>query len=104
MNNQIIILGGMGPQASLKLHELLIIGSRRFHDGSPESFPAIHHVSIPVPDFIASEAKYRKALALIQRTCAELPLHQASAIGLACNTAHLMVPQLPLSNSSFVSM
>ncbi len=104
MDNQLIILGGMGPQASIKLHELLIAGSQKFHDGAPESYPAILHVSVPVPDFVESKQKYQDALALIQRVCSELPLENASAIGMACNTAHLMEADLPLSTTPFVSM
>ena len=104
MNNHILILGGMGPQASLKLHELLIVGSKQFHDALPESYPSILHASIAVPDFIESEQKYQKALRLLQATCKQLPLKEASAIGIACNTAHLMVPSLSLAQTSFVSM
>lgn len=104
MDNSIIILGGMGPQASLRLHELLLKKSEQFHGPSPDEFPAILHASIPVPDFIASPDNYEAAVQLIQSTCELLPLKSAGVVGMACNTAHLMVDRLPLSGVKFVSM
>jgi aspartate/glutamate racemase len=46
----ILIIGGMGPQASLSLHQRIItkasqLGARRCQD-----YPAIMHLSLPVPD------------------------------------------------------
>lgn len=104
MNNPIIILGGMGPQASLCLHRLLIERSTAFHGPAPDEFPAILHASMPVPDFIASSEQYESAVELVANTCAQLPLFDAGVIGMACNTAHLMLDRLPLAGTSFVSM
>lgn len=104
MSKQIIILGGMGPQASLRLHELLLQKSRKFHNGSPGAYPAILHASMQVPDFIATPKNVAKALAVIQQSCAALPLESAGAIGMACNTAHMLLPELPLQRENFVSM
>ncbi len=104
MDNPIIILGGMGPQASLRLHELLLKKSEQFHGPASDEFPAILHASIPVPDFIASPANYEEAVTLVQHTCSILPLANAGVVGMACNTAHLMVNRLPLDGVNFVSM
>jgi aspartate racemase len=104
MRNQLLILGGMGPQASLRLHELLLEQSRKFHDGAPDSYPAILHASMQIPDFIASPDMTKQAVQIIRQTCTQLPLDTASAIGLACNTAHLLLNELPLSRDNFVSM
>ncbi len=104
MDNSLVILGGMGPQASVKLHQLLLEGSVAHHSGSPDEYPAIRHLSIPVPDFISSPKEYVKALGLIKDVCESPLLDRASAVGIACNTAHLMVPDLPLSDLPFVSM
>lgn len=104
MDNPMIILGGMGPQASHRLHQLLLEKSLQFHSGQPHEFPGILHASMPVPDFIASSDKYETAVGLVASTCEQLPLRQAGAIGMACNTAHLMVDRLPLGDTAFVSM
>lgn len=104
MDNPIIILGGMGPQASHRLHQLLLEKSLHFHSGQPDEFPGILHASMPVPDFIVSSDMYEAAVSLVASTCEQLPLKQAGAIGIACNTAHLMVDRLPLADTAFVSM
>ena len=101
MNNKLIILGGMGPQASLKLHEHLIAMSNA---SQPDEYPEIIHASIPVPDFISSSDKISLAVDRIQNTCKQLPLENAS-IGMACNTAHLLLDQLTsIPKSQFISM
>ena len=104
MDNAIVIIGGMGPQASLSLHQRVVEGSTKLHNGSPEGFPLILHASLPVPDFIASPEQYKQALRMVQEACQHLPLQSAAAIGIACNTAHLMVDDLPLTGTKFVSM
>jgi aspartate racemase len=104
MDDSIIIIGGMGPQASLQLHKLVIDGSRDFHGGAPSDYPLVLHISLPVPDFVASSDDYPTALRMVQNACKTLPLSTASAIGIACNTAHLMVDSLPLADTNFVSM
>ncbi len=104
MQNQLVILGGMGPQASLRLHQLLLELSRSFHQGEPDEYPAILHASMQVPDFISSTKRTADAVRVIRSTCAQLPMENASAIGLACNTAHLLLDELPLQSDKFVSM
>lgn len=104
MENSLVILGGMGPQASLRLHKRLLDISRERHEGAPDSFPAILHASLQIPDFIASEKMFQQALEKLQSACNKLDLEDASAIGLACNTAHLMVDKLDLPEEKFVSM
>jgi len=102
--NPLIILGGMGPQASLHLHKLLIEDTSN-HGKGPDEFPFILHASMPMPDFIASQEKTKEAIALIQATSKTLPLATAAAIGMACNTAHLLLDELSeLPRHNFVSM
>lgn len=101
MSKKLVILGGMGPQASLKLHEHLITMSDATQ---PNEYPAIIHASIPVPDFISSSDTIDTAIALIQETCKQLPLEEAT-IGMACNTAHLLLDQLThIPKKQFISM
>ncbi len=66
MNNKhIIIIGGMGPQASLELHRRLI--SRAAEGGACEcsDFPRITHLSLPIDDFISDENNAVKAVDMI---------------------------------------
>jgi aspartate racemase len=61
----ILIIGGMGPQASLCLHEQIIKeavrrGAREAHDS-----PEITHLSLPVQDFISNRVVASAALELI---------------------------------------
>lgn len=58
MKRKILIIGGMGPQASLLLHQRII--ARAIDNGAQkaEQFPEILHCSIPFPDFI-SDPKIR---------------------------------------------
>lgn len=104
MKNSLVILGGMGPQASLRLHKRLLDISRQFHDGAPDSFPTILHVSLQIPDFIASPEMFKQALEKLRVACKDMDLESASPVGLACNTAHLMVPELILPKDKFVSI
>lgn len=104
MNEKLVILGGMGPQASLRLHKRLLDFSRQSHDGAPDSFPAITHFSMQIPDFIASTQMMHVAQQKLRMACGSLDLDEVSAVGMACNTAHLMVPQLNLPPDKFVSM
>ena len=104
MNNTITIIGGMGPQASLELHRLIIDKSTRKNTES-DKFPDILHASIAVRDFISSSKETRQAIDEINNTCSQLPMASSTAIGLACNTAHLLLNDLPaLQSDKFVSM
>lgn len=60
MKKSILIIGGMGPQASLLLHERII--KRAIKNGAKdnEDFPVITHLSIPVPDFIGADSTQRQ--------------------------------------------
>lgn len=62
---RIIIIGGMGPQASLELHRRII--QRAVDNGAVNGsdFPHIVHFSLPVDDFIADARKTKIAQNLI---------------------------------------
>lgn len=89
------ILGGMGPQASARLVELIIANTPNFVSNPIDSdFPEIIHLSIPVPNFISNKTNMQKAKdILIERTI--LLEKSGSTINcIACNTAHLLLPDL----------
>lgn len=103
MKDHIVIIGGMGPQASARLHQLIVKGDGAYLP--PDEFPMILHASLPVPDFIASDVAEDEAIAMIQGACSRLPLKSAAAIGIACNTAHLLIDRLTnIPKENFVSM
>lgn len=66
MNKKILIIGGMGPQASLFLHKQIIEASVK--DGAKHGYeyPEIVHLSLPVKDFISSTRYKNSALKLIR--------------------------------------
>ena len=105
MRRPIVIVGGMGPQASVRLHQLTLQHSRRYHSGAGHEYPYIVHFSVPVQDFISDSTHKNAALAQL---CALAPLVAAlnpSCIALACNTAHLLANEVPyLHGKSFVSL
>lgn len=62
MKRSILIIGGMGPQASLCLHQKIIARATTEGAISGEDFPEIIHLSLPIPDFISDQSQIPKAL------------------------------------------
>ena len=62
---RIIIVGGMGPQASLQLHQELLHTAAANGAQEGDEFPHIVHLSLPVKDFISDQRFAAKALELI---------------------------------------
>ncbi len=65
IKQSILIIGGMGPQASLSIHGRLIKAAVMNGAQHNEDFPAITHLSIPVADFISNPVKKSEALTMI---------------------------------------
>lgn len=94
MKQRIIIIGGMGPQASLELHRRMI--QQALADGAKDGtdFPHIVHLSLPVPDFIANESRRSEALEIIINELKDIAASMDDVIIIACNTAHLLQPDI----------
>ncbi len=91
--NRIVIIGGMGPQASLELHRRIIYGAAKAGAINNEDYPEIVHISSPVPDFISSENED----VAFQRLCNSLDgvhFRGDDKIVISCNTAHLLIPKI----------
>ena len=90
MKQRMIIIGGMGPQASLELHQRIIrrASANGARDGT--DFPYIVHLSLPVPDFIANESRRSEALEIIINELKNIGASMDDIIIIACNTAHLL--------------
>jgi aspartate racemase len=102
----VAILGGMGPEASAYMYNRLIqLASDEFGAKHNDDFPEIILHSIPVPDFISSIKEKDTALAMLQYRVIQLSKLDISCLSIACNTAHLLLPQLQeISNVPFISM
>lgn len=87
---RIIIIGGMGPQASLELHRRLIARASENGAVNGNDFPHIVHFSLPIDDFISDKTKTKAALEFIVRELKGLQFRQSDVIVVACNTAHLL--------------
>ncbi|MBI4080475.1 MAG: amino acid racemase [Candidatus Levybacteria bacterium] len=100
------ILGGMGPEASVYLYRLLIEKAiSDFGAKNNDDFPEIILHSIPVPDFISSDARKAEALQMLEERVRFLNNTNISCLAIACNTAHLLLPQLKnVSTVPFISM
>lgn len=63
---RIIIIGGMGPQASVELHRRIIAEAARRGAKGGADFPEIVHLSLPIDDFISDKRKTVQALRQIR--------------------------------------
>ncbi|MDQ3158844.1 MAG: aspartate/glutamate racemase family protein [bacterium] len=100
---QIIIIGGMGPQASLSLHDRLIKRASMKGAVNGNDFPLIIHFSLPIDDFISNSEKISAAIAMINQQL-EKVLNDDSKIILACNTAHLLLDRLNIRKDQIISL
>lgn len=105
MRKRIVIIGGMGPQASLLLHQKLLEAAIARGARNGEDFPEMLHLSIPVTDFIQDASKMAAAADLINHEIAGIAIGPDDVAAIACNTAHLLVPLLhPTLTSRLVSL
>ena len=87
---RIIIIGGMGPQASVELHKKIITRAAATGARNGSDFPHIVHLSLPIDDFIADTTKLAPAFEQIAKTLRQLQITQQDTVVIACNTAHLL--------------
>ncbi len=102
----LVILGGMGPEASVYMYKRMIeLASEEFGAKHNDDFPEIILHSIPVPDFISSTKEKQRALDMLEERVRKLNKLDISCVSIACNTAHLLLSDLQnVSNVPFVSM
>lgn len=94
-NGSIAILGGMGPQASSKLLEVIItMASSDFEVKTDSDFPEIVLNSIPVPNFIANKENVKTVRSILTNRVKMLEAFNPACFGIACNTAHLLLKDL----------
>lgn len=107
MSKKIIgILGGMGPQATGEFYRILINKSIAGYGAvNNNDFPSVVIDSIPVPDFISSQEHLSPARTMLIDRTKRLNAYGVGRIGIACNTAHLLLDDLRVvSGSPIVSI
>jgi aspartate racemase len=89
------ILGGMGPQASAKLYELIIKGTQKYSPAAvDDDYPEIVLLNVPVPNFISNKNELPKAKQMLIERTKLLEKAGCTINGLACNTVHILLPEL----------
>lgn len=91
--SRIVLIGGMGPQASLELHRRILSDAASRGARDNDEYPEIIHVSIPVPDFISS-GDSAEGLRRIKQSLDGVHLRKDDQLVLACNTAHLVLTEI----------
>lgn len=102
----IAILGGMGPEASAKMLEVMVsMAAREFGAKDCRDFPEIIVNSIPVPDFISDRKNVNLAKTMLIERIGKLETMNISCFAIACNTAHIMAELLmQMTDVPFISM
>ncbi len=94
------ILGGMGPQASARLYELLIDGTKAYTPAVvDEDYPEIVLLNVPAPDFITNKERLQDAKQILIDSAKLLERAGCVVNGIACNTAHILLPELQAATS-----
>jgi aspartate racemase len=99
----IVILGGMGPQASVHLHDAILKVSRQHHSGAPDEYPSIVHISMKIPDFIGNKNNESVAIDIVNKAM-QKHASKGDTVCIACNTAHNLLDQLQIPDEGFVSI
>lgn len=100
------IIGGMGPAASEHFYGRLIsLAQKKFGVKNNDDFPEIYLASLPVPDFISSEANQVAALEMILDRLQALDKLPITFYCMACNTGHLLLEEImKKTEKPFVSL
>lgn len=89
------ILGGMGPQASARLYDLLIEGTKDYNPAAFDNdYPVIVLLNVPVPNFLTSTKNMSIAKDMLIKATKILEDSGCTINGIACNTAHILLPEL----------
>lgn len=99
------VLGGMGPDASARLYQIMIeLARTKYQAQENQDYPDIMIHSVPVPDFVKNKENVPVALAMLQKSVRQLG-PTCGVLGIACNTAHLLLNDLrSQTDTPFISM
>lgn len=90
------IIGGIGPQASARLHRVVVdLATQRWQEDPHLPFPEVLHYSVRAStDFSVPGPGRERTIDRIAEASILLADAGVSRIGLACNTAHLLFPRV----------
>lgn len=94
MKRHLLIVGGMGPQASVYAHKRVLDIAYSGGAHNNEDYPRITHLSINVPDFITDKRRKAEALENIMQALSEVDTHSVTSGFIACNTAHMLFDEV----------
>lgn len=94
MSKHILIIGGMGPQASLHAHKRIISLSQQTSTSDNSSYPKITHLSVNVNDFISDEKHKPAAAKQLISSLSDINMESIDIGFIACNTAHILFDDL----------
>lgn len=95
MSKHILIIGGMGPQASIHAHSRLIeLSQQGSAEPQNDNYPRITHLSINVKDFIADGRSKDDAQKYILGCLKDVDLDSVDVGFIACNTAHILFNEI----------
>ena len=98
------ILGGMGPQASIRFYQTLIdISQSSFQAKKNHEYPHLLLSNLPVPDLIQDSKHQHITVDMMHQEAKRLEAAGADFLVLACNTMHLFVDESQF-NIPFLSM
>lgn len=85
------IIGGMGPQASIRFLDLVIRRCiKTFGVKENDEFPRIIMSNLPAPDLIVSRKKEKKARRMLAEEAQKLETAGADFLVMTCNTMHIL--------------
>lgn len=105
-NKSIAILGGMGPQASAKLLQVIIdMATHDYSAKNDDDYPEIIVDSVPVPDFISNKQSVETVRAMLQTRVKKLQMFNPASFSIACNTVHILLKELQaVTKTLFISI
>lgn len=86
----VLIIGGMGPQASLYAHKLVLEQANLLGATENEQYPRVTHLSVNVKDFISNPKNREEAKKYLLECLSEIDFKSVDAAFIACNTAHVL--------------
>jgi len=100
------VIGGMGPQASIRFMELVINScTKDFGVKENDEFPRIILSSLPAPDLIANRKMEEKAGNMLEQEAITLENAGADFLVMTCNTMHVLSSRITNSVSiPFISL
>ncbi|OGJ60166.1 hypothetical protein A2635_02195 [Candidatus Peribacteria bacterium RIFCSPHIGHO2_01_FULL_51_9] len=85
------VIGGMGPQASIRFLDLVIrCCTEKFGVRENDQFPRIIMSNLPAPDLIANRKKEKEAARMLTEEAQKLERAGADFLVMTCNTMHLL--------------